>query len=75
MEQFDIIDATFHPIRTDDLGLDALIFIGHRGKWQAMWIIDEEDGGDYVGQWVLSAYDFDFPAGWVPECDLEIHSS
>ncbi len=72
LERFDVVDAVFKPVRTDDLKPGASRFIGQRGKWQAMWMIDDEDGGSYVGQWAMGPYDFDFPYVWVPECDLEL---
>ena len=71
-ERFDIVDAVFRPIRIDDLKPGVSDFIGHRGKWQASWMIDEEDGGNYVGQWAMTPYDFHAVFVWVPECDLEL---
>lgn len=76
MERFDIVYAVFKPKQTDDLKPGVSDWIGYRGLWQAMWMVDEEDGGSYVGQWAMGIYDrLDPPPPfvWVPRCDLEIH--
>jgi len=73
MERFDIVDATFEPLNRDDLKPGIAEFIGHRGLWQAVWMIDEDDGGSYVGQWAMNPYDFKMPFVWVPLCDLVVH--
>jgi hypothetical protein len=81
MEEYDVFEATFQPQHIDDLKPDAKRFIGKRLEWRAMWLIDEDQGGPYVGQWACSlspaAEKFlgdrgELPQGfiWVPECDL-----
>ena len=78
IQRFDLFDATFKPKKTDDLKPGVDKWIGYRGIWQAMWMIEEEDGGSYVGMWAMGIYDVTKlnpppPFIWVPECDLEIH--
>lgn len=78
MNQFDIIEGTYKPQRTDDLKPGAAQHIGATGKWQALYIIEAEPGshvGPYEGQWALAPYQWEpMPAGlyWVPECDVEV---
>ena len=68
INQFDKIDATFNPRRTDDLQNDAEQYIGQGGVFQAMWKIED---GEYEGEWAMMP-----PVGWgfawVPSCDLVI---
>ena len=81
LERFDTVDATFKPKRTDDLKPRVNEWIGRRCIWEALWMIDEDDGGSYVGQWAMMPIikphkrHPDFPYLWVPLCDLEIHSA
>lgn len=87
MEQFTIIDASFQPKQTDDLKPGLHDWIDRRARWQAQWMITEEDGGSYIGQWAMMPINepFDgefwaerhpeFPYLWVPLCDLKIHDS
>jgi hypothetical protein len=70
MERYDIVEATFEPTNTDDLKPGVAEFIGYRGQWTVAWMIDEEDGGAYVGQYAMTPHDFKMPYVWVPECDL-----
>lgn len=80
MERFEVIDAIFNPKRTDDLkpGMDK--WIGRRCLWEAQWLIEEEDGGDYIGQWAMMPIikpgrkHPDFKYVWVPLCDLDIYN-
>jgi hypothetical protein len=79
MKRFDQVNATFKPKRTDDLKSGVKEWIGYRGTWEALWLIDDEDGGSYVGMYAMGIYDAieleaPPPFVWVPECDLEIHS-
>lgn len=79
----DIVDATFKPIKTDDLRIGVSDWIGRRIMWQCVGMADPES--EYVGQAafnlapsiIIGAYQRGefvyFPATWVPECDLEIH--
>jgi hypothetical protein len=76
MERYDVVTATFLPQRTDDLRPVAVAWIGVSADWMASWMIEEEDGGAYVGQWAMTLYG-PTPAappwpGWVPLCDLEV---
>jgi hypothetical protein len=71
LNKFDIICGTFRPKRTDDLKPGLEEWIGRRTQWQLGWIIEEEDGGDYIGQYAALARPASgFPYGWVPLCDL-----
>jgi hypothetical protein len=77
IQQFDLFYATFNPKRTDDLKPGAASFIGWRGIWEALWIIED---GPYEGQWAIGINDVSHqlkkqpPFIWVPGCDLEIHN-
>ena len=64
------IIATFQPKRIDDLQGGAESLIGWRGAWMFCWIMDETDGGPYVGMKVYVPADHGVRLGWVPECDL-----
>lgn len=66
LTQYDTIQATFQPRRTDDLRFGMNAFIGRTGTFTAIWIIEE---GEYIGQWAMQAPE-DWPCSWVPECDL-----
>jgi hypothetical protein len=73
--QFDKVEATFRPRALDTLKPEAADWIGVRLEWQAVWVVDEEDGGPYVGQmaWSPQWHHVDggrFPAAWVPTEDL-----
>jgi hypothetical protein len=53
---------------------EGIPFIGRVSTWEAYWLITEEDGGPYVGQWAMMSRELNdegFP-GWVPACDLEL---
>ena len=76
MDKFDIVDATFKPLNRDDLKPGVADYIGYRGLWQALWMIDEEDGGSYVGQFAMGPHDFRSESFvWVPQCDLVVHGT
>ncbi len=53
IERYSVVRAVFNPKRLDTLRPECLPFIGKTGLFQAMWKIDEEDGGPYVGQWAM----------------------
>jgi len=65
------IEATFRPVRTDDLQNGGENYLGWRGRWRYLWTVDEEDGGPYVGQAVYEPVDRSVWFGWIPECDLD----
>lgn len=75
MQQWDKIQATFRPVRTDTLASSAKAWIGWTGEWTVQWIIED---GPYTGQWSLNNWyptvgiDTRLPMGWVPESDLEL---
>ena len=75
-KQYEIVDAIYQPLRTDDLKPGMPEWIGRRENWHALWMIDEDDGGPYVGQWAMQPIVAnhqphpDFPYLWVPQCDL-----
>jgi len=68
-ELLEKIEATFTPIRRDNLRPDAERMIGKRLRLQAAWVVEE---GPYAWQWAFTQADFDPTCfiGWVPECDL-----
>ena len=72
MDQFERVQAYFEPRRVETLRDEAKPFIGQVLTFEALWIIDEEDGGPYVGQWAMRAIgenDIDWlPFGWVRSC-------
>lgn len=74
MERFDVVRATFQPMRRDDLAGHAVYWVGVRIRWQAGWLIDAEDGGPYAGDWAMVPLDPTpqclRPIGWVPLRDL-----
>jgi hypothetical protein len=74
VEQFDRFIATFQPKRTDDLKPGAEAIIGKRLEWEASYVIDQEDGAEYAGQFAcaLLSEDPDVPGlfVWTPACDL-----
>jgi hypothetical protein len=77
MEQFDRFTATFRPESLDDLKPAAAEWIGWRGEWEVLWVIEEEDNRRYAGQFacgVVQDQDGAPPPGafvWVPQCDLD----
>ena len=71
MKQHETITATFTPWRRDDLKPGVEEWIGWRGQWRVVWMIEE---GDYVDQWALMPLGERFPWIWSPLCDLsEVH--
>lgn len=70
---FERFIATFKPEHMDDLRLEARDWIGWRGVWEAVWLIDE---GAFEGQYacaVVPMQDKAPPADafvWVPSGDL-----
>lgn len=68
-----IIEATFTPVRTDDLKPGMAEWIGRRCRWEALWSIEEDDNANYAGQWAWNPTMPDrdeFPYIWVPTEDL-----
>lgn len=61
--------ATFKPKRADTLRDRAKPYIGMTAEWRSLWVVTEEDGGDYVGQTVWEPVDAEW-FGWVPDEDL-----
>ena len=74
MNRFDVVRATFQPKRRDNLQAHAVPWIGVRMRWCAAWLIEAEDGGDYVGDFAMMPLDPPPPSlkpiGWAPLCDL-----
>jgi hypothetical protein len=71
---FQRVEATFHPRRTDDLRPGADAWIGWRGHWQALWVIEV---GPYAGEWAMAMDEEGVelpPFAWVPSGDLRIHA-
>lgn len=76
LAQFDNFWATFNPKRTDDLTPGVADHIGKRLRWEASWIITEEDGGPYVGDWHCTLHpdhgaDVAYSFVWAVLCDLD----
>lgn len=71
MRQFDKVEATFAPQRTDNLKTEAVRWIGQRAVWQASW--RREDDESYAGEWVMVPCSrpegLGYP-GWAPLSDL-----
>ena len=71
MKQYDVVEATFSPPRTDDLRHEAEVCVGKRYQWMADWLVEE---GPYEGQWAMTPYPLapmdDRKFAWVPESDL-----
>jgi hypothetical protein len=61
--QFGKVRAVLEPKRLDDLKAGARRFIGREGIFDVLWIISEEDGGNYVGQHAMGR-----PREWAEEC-------
>ena len=73
MRQLDKITGYFQPKRTETLRDEALPFVGRLLTFEALWLIDKEDGGPYVGQWAMRPINEAggwLPIGWVPEEDI-----
>ncbi len=74
MQQFDRITGFFEPKRIDTLRAESKLFAGQYLTFEALWLIDEDDGGPYVGQWAMRPIDENgdwLPMGWVPEEDIK----
>lgn len=72
-QRFDIIEATFQPQNRETLKPEMVPFIGYRGRWEAAWIVDEEDDSQFTGQWAWTPHPVlgtPIPYGWVPDEDL-----
>ena len=76
MQQFEKVQAYFEPKRVETLRDEAKPFIGMLMTFEALWLIEESDGGPYVGQWAMgssAANGIDcLPFGWVPQEDIRI---
>ena len=75
MEQFDEITGYFEPKRMDTLRDRAKPFVSKLLNFKAMWLVEEEDGGPYVGQWAMEPSDENgncLPIGWVPFEDIRL---
>ena len=71
MEQFEVIEAKFKPMRTDDLVPGAFEWVGRKTRWQAAWILED---GPYEGDWAMTPHGDDRLSAvfaWVPLRDLE----
>lgn len=73
MEQSEKITGFFEPNIKETLREEAKPFIGQLLEFEALWLINEDDGGPYVGQWAMRAIGKDgdwLPFGWVPLEDI-----
>jgi hypothetical protein len=79
LEQFILVDATFDPKKRSDLKPGVERWIGHRGLWEVVWPLDDDD--TYPGQFALSPYERGttaeatplHPAIWAPSEDFKVH--
>ena len=72
LRQFDEVEATFQPKVLTTLRDSARPLIGTRQRWRCLWVIEDEDGGPYVGQhaWEEATHQGPY-LGWVPTEDLD----
>lgn len=69
------IQATFNPVKVNDLRPEMKEFIGQKFTWEYQWI--QEQNERYPGQRVyrypehLREPGQNYPSYWVPECDLD----
>lgn len=77
MRQFQIVHGEFAPKNRATLKPEASQYIGLVSDWVAAWLIDDEDSGEYAGQFAMTLRDpFVAPKlGWIPECDLKVVDS
>ena len=74
MAQYDVVTATFRPKDLDTLRPSLEKWIGWRGEFQAVWMIEE---GPYEGDFAMMPVSgppyYGGPLGfyWVPESDLQ----
>lgn len=65
------VEATFTPRQTDDLREGVNRYIGQKGLFEALFVIDE--GYNYAGEWAMAfPPDWDIEALWAPLGDLQI---
>lgn len=69
LQQYDVIEATFTPRRTDDLR-DGGCPIGARITWSVMWPIDDDDNEVYAGEWACQPKGYPELVLWAPSGDL-----
>lgn len=87
IEQLTRVLAVYKPKKTDDLKINVEELIWKEWYFEAMWIIQEEDWWNYIGQWTFNPVrsttyfmywiesdieTFDNFTYWIPEEDLEI---
>lgn len=73
-KQYKSVEARFTPKRFSTLRAELKPLIGTVATFCYVWVIGEEDGGPYVGQWAFLSDDERFKGRWIPEEDLEILS-
>lgn len=71
VQPWDHVIATFIPKHQETLRPELQKVIGVVAEFCCSWIIDEEDGGPYVGQGAFHTEDKRFHGFWVPSEDLE----
>lgn len=76
MEPFEKITGYFKPKIMKTLRKEAVPLVGQLMDFEALWLIGEDDGGPYVGQWAMRPLDRDGNwlrgIGWVPEEDIDL---
>ena len=75
LNQLQKVRAIFKPHSLDTLKPECLPWVGVEGVFSADYIRDKDEM--FAGQWAFgipfrSKEWQDFPAAWLPECDLEI---
>jgi len=83
---FDKVDATFQPLRADDLVPGMRQWIGHRDIWECNGAVEHSDyagqASFYIATDIMNkryretgkiAGETGPPCAWIPECDLIIH--
>ena len=63
-----LISAVFQPLHLETLRPGCLPYVGQRLTFSRCWVVRDEDGGPYVGQWTWLPTDA--AMGWVPQEDL-----
>lgn len=75
IQQFQTVYAEFKPKNLSTLKPEAKKYIGIKSKYEAGWIIEEEDSKQFAGQ--RAFINLELPCdgfAWVPEEDLKIIS-
>lgn len=75
--QLQKLKGVFKPVDMETLRDECKKYIDRELVFESLWLIDEEDGGPYIGQWAFRATNEKgewLDMGWVPEEDIEFRS-